>query len=480
MSIRRLFHILLAGAFFAVGVRETVDPDLWWHLRTGALILDSGLPRVDPFSYTMAGVPWTAHEWLSDVLMWLLYDAAGLAALSLFFAVVIAAALWLQFLSCAGRPYLAAFVVLLAGMAAAPTWGARPQMFNLLFAALFILVLERVNEGQWRHRALWALPPLTALWANFHSGYLFGVVLCAVYALGSGLTMLTARRRDQLPVALAFAAAAGASFLAALLTPHGARLWIYPFETLTSAAMQRFIVEWQAPDLNLTLFQPFGALLALGVLSMIFSDRRPGWTELLLFFGGALAALQSARNIPLFAIAAAPIVARHLLAALRSSRLYPLLAGTQPEAPTTLLMRVLNVTLVAAAAVAIAVWGSQRLANTEPLLKTLYPVDAVAYIREEGLEEGRIFNSYSWGGYLIWNDIPVFADGRADVYEDFLFTFQQVNSGRPGWEQPLNEYGVDYVLIEPDTPLAALLAAGSGWASVYQDDVAQIFVRRGP
>ncbi|MCB0029761.1 MAG: hypothetical protein KDE28_17730, partial [Anaerolineales bacterium] len=177
MSIRRLFQTLLAIALFAMGVRETLDPDLWWHLRTGELVLTTGIPHSDPFSYTFAGQPWIAHEWLADLFMWLIYSAAGLTALSLVFALIIAGTSWLLYRRCAGQPYLAAFVVLLGAVVAAPTWGARPQMFNLLLAAAFVFLIEGWQQGRYTVRVLWLLPLLTILWANLHSGYLFGIVI---------------------------------------------------------------------------------------------------------------------------------------------------------------------------------------------------------------------------------------------------------------------------------------------------------------
>jgi hypothetical protein len=90
-----------------------------------------------------------------------------------------------------------------------------------------------------------------------------------------------------------------------------------------------------------------------------------------------------------------------------------------------------------------------------------------------------VYNSYNWGGYLIWRDIPVFVDGRADVYGDeFLFYYRQTFDPQPTWQEPLDEFAVDYVLMERNDPLTTLLAASQGWQQAYSDDVAMIFVRR--
>ncbi|MCB9007111.1 MAG: hypothetical protein H6656_07080 [Ardenticatenaceae bacterium] len=184
MNTKRLFVALFAIALFTMAVRETLDPDMWWHLRTGEYILQHGIPAQDVFTFTVPQHAWVTHEWLSQLIMWLVYLAGGLPGLILFFAALIALTFWLLYLACAGRPYLAAFIVLLSAITSAIVWGARPQIFNLLLTAVFVLIIERVKDGRWQVRTLWWLPLLTLVWANLHSGYLLGIVLLGTYAVG--------------------------------------------------------------------------------------------------------------------------------------------------------------------------------------------------------------------------------------------------------------------------------------------------------
>jgi len=59
-------------------VRAQNDPDLWWHIRSGQIMIQTGdVIRADPFSYTMFGVFRTHHEWLSEPVMAWLYDTFG-------------------------------------------------------------------------------------------------------------------------------------------------------------------------------------------------------------------------------------------------------------------------------------------------------------------------------------------------------------------------------------------------------------------
>jgi hypothetical protein len=138
MSTRRLFLFLFLIALYALAIRHTTDPDMWWHLRTGEAIAAGGIPRQDIFSFTAVHHPWVTHEWLAQLGLWRLFQAGGLTGLMLTFAAVTTATFGLIYAVTPGRPYLAGFVTLLAAVASAPLWGVRPQMLTLLFMALVI------------------------------------------------------------------------------------------------------------------------------------------------------------------------------------------------------------------------------------------------------------------------------------------------------------------------------------------------------
>ena len=136
LTIRRLAVAMLLLALSAASLRQAWDPDMWWHLATGRYVVEEHvIPREDMFSYTAAGRRWFAHEWLTDVLMYLLYRAGGTSALIVVASLVVTATFMLVYHSArsgeAGDrdapPYVAVFTVLVAAFASAITWGARPQ-----------------------------------------------------------------------------------------------------------------------------------------------------------------------------------------------------------------------------------------------------------------------------------------------------------------------------------------------------------------
>ena len=103
---------------------------------------------------------------------------------------------------------------------------------------------------------------------------------------------------------------------------------------------------------------------------------------------------------------------------------------------------------------------------------------AVSFLEREGLAARRGYNSFIWGGYLIWRGVPVFVDGRNEVYgDDFLSYYLKTFRLTAEWRQPLDEFNITYVLVERSNPLATLLAASGQWRETYADDVARVFTR---
>jgi hypothetical protein len=497
---RRVLVIAFLIALFAMSAREIADPDFWWHLKTGQYIVETrSIPRHDVFSYTARDHRWITHEWLAQVLMFGLYRLGGLPALLLATCTSVTLTFALVYLQCDARPHLAVFVALLGALASAVAWGARPQMANMLMAAWFAYLLERyrsaagppgtaahqrgsLHQGQRRriHPTLWLLPLSTALWANLHSGFVLGLALIGLVIAGECAANLldhrtprTLRMRQVGCLALALAACV----LASLANPNGVRLLIYPLETLGSRAMQQYIQEWASPDFHRREYWAFAVLLLGGAATLAFTRRKRDLTDVLALFGLGFAGLLSARHIPLFAVVAAPIVTRYA-AQVELGRWRWDLTRLAPSRPPSRLMAIVNWALVLLVALGGALYVTDVIVRGQDVEARRYPVAALEYIETHGLAGQRMYNSYNWGGYLLWRGYPVFIDGRADVYMDaFMDEYVLAYQLRGDWRRPLEHYAVDYVLIESGASLEALLEASDEWTRVYRDDLAVIFIR---
>lgn len=485
MTSPRLFTAILFIALFTMTVREISDPDFWWHLRAGQYMVENAtIPHTDPFTFTAQGKEWVTHEWLSEVGIYALYRAGEFALPVLVFSGVITLAFALTYRRSSGRPYLAGFALLLGALATAPTWGVRPQMLTLLLMSAFLFLLDRFSTTR-NVKFLFPLPLLMILWVNLHSGYAVGLVVIGAYVFAALVERVSHSLRPQgkpdtteaevplSPGAIrSLLLVLGVSFLAVLLNPNGARMFLYPFETLTSAAMQRYIQEWFSPDFHQIEWLPFALLvLSLIAISLIARARVPLAHILLLFLLGLLA-LRSARNIPLFALVAIPVLAAQLAAWI------PLRASTRP---TPRVMQYLNVGLLAVIAFVALLRVGSVLVNQSRVEQARYPAGAVKWI-QQNRPAPNLYNSYDWGGYLIWKLYPeylVYIDGRADVHGDaFIEDFLNVYRASFGWQDELARRNVQFVLIEPAAPLAKALAADPQWAQVFADSLSVIYQKK--
>ena len=488
--------LLLATALLLLGIfaTEIADTDSWWHLATGRYILEQGrLPVPDPFSYTSElGEPSypgeekvrrfnLTHEWLAQVVWYLIYLVGGFPALVLWKACLLG-------LVCAAAGYLAAArsgslpAGIAAAVAAAPVLtifsAGRPALLTFLFVALFVVILERHRSGR-GNRLVWLLVPLELLWANSHGGFFLGWVTIGAYLVG-GRGLSSERRRGLLYVSAAV-------FLAGGVNPNGFRIFevlpAYRASYLTST-----LIEWKPPFLwgppytyNVLLYSAAAVLLA--------SWRRVRLTDALLFAAFAGASLTAFRNTPLIAFLAPVLIAAYggplvgtILARFGAVRL-PL------QAPRYL--------AITAAVAILAVFIQQASAGRVFQLRAAewkFPATAVRFLEENQLDQP-MFNSYEFGGYLLWSLWPMqktFIDGRAlneSVYRDYrkiLYNRGRNAEERAALDRLLADYGVGIVVTNALEyvrgviyPLVLTLgdASNTGWELVFEEGQTLVFAR---
>jgi len=258
------FAAILLAAFGRISSWQALlfDGDTGWHIRTGELILRSGVvPRQDSFSFSRPEEPWFAWEWLSDVLFALWHARGGLEALAAFAAVTLCAAgtVLLCWLLRRGVGLWIGLGVTLAAVSASTVhYLARPHIFSLLLfpCALWILDEDRRRPSP----AVWALLPLSALWANLHGGFVGWLGTLALLPLASvGRRQWNAARRYGLLTV--------ACTLATLANPYGWALHAHIIRYLGSSWIVENVQEFQSPSIRAESMIVFAALLLTGVMA---------------------------------------------------------------------------------------------------------------------------------------------------------------------------------------------------------------------
>ena len=483
------FAAILFLGLLGMTARNAVDPDLWWHLRTGQWIVETGhVPHSDPFSFTRAGHSWVSHEWLSEVVFYELWKHGGAAALIVFSAIITTAGFMLLYLRCPGKKHWAAAATAFGALASAPSWGVRPQMFTFTLASLLLWLLEagtKLEAGtatkKARPRLLLWIPPLFLLWLNLHAGFALGPAL--LFAYGIGLLVETAVGdtpwQDARPILLRVLLVLLACLALVPLNPSGAQLYRYPFDTLRSPAMRSFIVEWFSPDFHEWLYRPFLLVWLLLLIALASSRSRPKGRVIVPLLLTAFAALDAVRHIPIFVLLAIPVIAAALpavSAAPAVAKPHPISSRFRPLFNGAVLMLMAVLALVKWVTLA----RNQNAAEAEQ-----FPKKAVAFLRASD-QPRKVFVYYDWGGYAIWKLYPeyrVFVDGRADLYgadlqsKDLLRQFETAVQLRTGWQDVLDSWKVEAALLPPSCALAQALLLDPNWHVAFRDSKAIILVR---
>jgi hypothetical protein len=358
-------------------------------------------------------------------------------------------------------------------------------MVSFLLAGVFAWVL---SEYRWRGvNRLWLLPPLMLVWANAHGGFAIGFILLGLTFAGQAVSWIGRRLSPSEGAGdvdlrgLAWLSGMGLACAAAVMVnPSGPAMLLYPFKTLSIGVLRDFIQEWQSPNFHMKEAQPFLWLLLATLGAAGLAGRRMNFTDLVLVSGVGYLGFLAGRNIALLAVVAPPVLTRAAARGWAEVRArFPARAAESPTRITTLLNWTLLALAVAAAGVKVFVTAQPAL--NEPVVTASEPAAAAAFLRQAG-PAGPLFNSYNWGGYLVWAlpEYPVYIDGRTDLYPDaFLRDYLNTAAGGRGWQAALDARGVNLILVENGSPLAEA-AHGAGWRELYADAQAVVLERPAP
>ena len=471
-SFAGMLGTCLVGRLFYALRSFNVDPDLWWHIKYGQSILSTHhWPTIEQYSFTVAGQHWLAYEWLGDVLLAVIYQVGGLrglGALLIILASVFALALYYYTTIRCGNPK-AAFLATALLVNLVNGFNLRPQMLGYLCLIFTLIVLELFRQG--KRNLIWLLPLLMLVWVNTHGSWIIGIGTILVYLAG-GLVPIhlgsletqpwTPPERNRLTIAFLL------SVMATLITPYGADLAKFPFIVSSSPLGVANVQEWQPMMFNLVGDKLFLALL-IGFL-LVQALLRPKWRlqELGLFLFGTVMACVHVRFLSLFVPYFAPLLA-------------VLLAIWLPRYDRAKEVYALNAAIILGI-VGAMVWYFPSASDYARMVASNFPVAAVQYLDTHSVP-GPMYNSYEFGGYLVWARGPehkVFIDGRTEVYERsgiFQDQIALVNL-KPGSLSVLEKYNIQSCLLMPGEGLSTLLAALPEWQKLYEDDRAVLFVRR--
>lgn len=486
--------VLTVGVVALYLMRPIADPDFFWHLKTGQWILQhQSLPASDPFSldppalYNLGARFILTSYWLSQVIYAAQYSLGGWWGIALLRLALVGVMAALFASRCDLRQPAKVGLLLLVAVQILEVYPLdRPQIISFVFFAALLVLLDRYrqqNEGE-NKTALHAVlaAALMLLWANMHGGFLVGQVTLLLFLVMEGIKFFSpalsplSQRRYRGLIIIVFSGLA-----ASLLNPNA----IDSFKVLVSQGDTNVIFAGTNMEYfsSLRIFREYKdytvvvnwLMMALVAVWVLVSFRRPDITWLALLAGTAFMGCQHIRHMPFFLVAA--------LFFLGKCR-YEGVIGT-----------IFKTALVVSSLLAVFWFSREEVPNFQKFVRgqwgvdRSYPVAAADFVIENNLP-GPVYNTYLWGGYLIWRLGPerkIYCDGRAldpARYREYLSSTIGATSATPYWKEIFRKNGIQTAIVQMQeetggmNPLAASLRRDSDWTLVFARDNAAVFVRK--
>lgn len=460
--VRILVVVFTVNAFIDL----SADPDLWGHLKFGEHTwIEKAIPLTDTYSYTASGLPWINHEWLTEVLFYLIYSAAGSTGLLLFklaIGLLIVFLLSSLYFSRAKNPVAYAVHFFLLTPVLAFGFATRPQLITWLFLTLLVVILQSFFAGN--RKAVYWMPLLMLVWINSHGGAVAGIAIFGMVTAVELVRGFLYGEKDGKRLLPFFILSCGALFV----NPYGYKLLLFFLQTIPKP---REITEWMPVPLFDTSFLCFKILALLFFATLLHprTQKRPWEIAMILF--SIYYGFRHQRHTVLMGILLTPYLPLQLAKMMEGFSLPRFSSGSKVLVHSILI-----------AAIGLQTYdyfhklrGDNFQMQVNPQKIPLY---AVQFMDENDIN-GNILLPFGWGEYVIWKlpESKVSTDGRfRTVYPDKVFLQNHVfRSGWEGWQYMLDLYPTDIVLLDK---INQEMKNAKGWVMVYEDPVARVFLRQ--
>jgi len=505
------FLVLIGLGYFVTF--NSLDPDFGWHLKTGQLILERGVPKTDWYSFTIPDFPWIDHEWLTEVLIYKIYSIFGFQALLLFFLVISVFAFIILIKPKSFWFYL--LPVVLGFLAILGFLGVRPQFVSILFIAILWKVLNEFldysppKDGSSRYTGssrvpttlqahptqgrelplrrsasrpdpkketpatlkrniflpIYFLPLLFLIWVNLHGGFfaglfiLFLILILEIFKKTFLFKKLIALpffqeqnyKKQPIKKISILCIVFVFSFLITLINPYGIRIYEEVFRTIGDPYLRFHIAEW-LPLFFGTPYQHFIILYLVLFLGLLIPLRKKiEFGKLILLAVFLASSFLNQRHFVIFVILSIPVFAETIYFFQKEIQKEKLKALFPGFKKEIIFYFLLGFILILSSL------------GFYPLLKGVfledissdYPQEALPFLKTLPLSEN-LFNEYGWGGYLIWKapERKLFIDGRMPSWRkdgQFVFgDYVKIMEVKEGFQELLDRYDIKIMLLRND------------------------------
>ena len=454
--MKKIVVILFLISVLFISFLPVKDTDFGWHYRCGKEFLTAGVLCIkNNFSYFLPSYQsyYTGH--LYDTILAFIYDHWGFLGISFVGSIIftLTALVFIKLINSIKLSFVTYFISFILSYSIL-SLGFRPQIITYLFLLILLLLLKSKNK-----RLFFLIPILFLFWVNLHIGFFIGlfVLIFFIFYENKGINLF-----QKLFIVFI-------SFLTTLINPFGLNVYREIFNHVTSPLGQ-MIAEWVKPS-------PFHLFLitSFTIIGLIINiKKRPvNFFYLLLLIFFSLLSLSARRNLPFFY----PVffyVTHDLFKDIKILKLFP----DEIFIPILCSIVIFILTIYIPKTIKFDTLWTEYCQNSQ----IVYPCQAIEKFPQLA---GNVFNTYEWGGFLIWQKpiIKVFVDGRMPAWKDEngkspYQIFLEIIQAQPGWNKKLNKWKTNYLLITNGTFLDLLLKKESimyHWQEVYRDNIAVIY-----
>jgi len=545
LNIKFIIMAIICICLFSIAiVPRWLQNDTFYTIKLGELILENGIDMQEHFAWH-EGLPYTYPHWLYDVIIYLVYMVGGFNGLyisSIILTIVLGVTIYLTNVKLTKNtiiPFFTTIVIMYIGQGFLT---ARAQLVTFILFVLEVYYIERFLETK-KVRYQVGLLIIPILIANIHAAvFPFYFVLYLPY-IGEYLVSLLISKKDSIikfviqvdkteikglekkeilkeeqskkleilkarveknELKLQDNAECEAkkepykilvennkkvvnllgimilAFATGLLTPIGDTPYTYLYNTMMGTTTQNI-----AEHLPIILYNSryVFAYIIIAVCLISFTKVKVRLSDLFLLGGLIFLTIMSRRQQSMLFFVGILVLNRILVKLIEKFYKNGL---NEINEVLKYVTSIIGKIVIYGFFTVYLVFALNESKDVEIVSKESYPVEAAEYIKENlDVEKIKLFNEYNFGSYLLFKDIPVFIDSRADVYdpafndwEDDIFRdFINLIGGSNDYEEKFEHYGITHILIYTDTALDKILRLDTDYNEIYKDDNFIIYER---
>lgn len=525
--------IFLAAAFIPKSLQE----DTFYMIKVGEYICQNGMgvvaERIEPFAWH-EGMIYTYPHWLLDIIFYLIYNVfqfAGIYVFTVIFGIIIYLLVYITNVKVCKNRIISAIITLATIYLFRGYITARAQIVTYFCCILTLLFIERFLENP-KRRYMVGLVIVPIILANCHAA-LFPMyfVLYLPYIAAYIMSFLT--REEILSKILKFKnkrltklekkgkiekvekiktkiekiqeklettkvenktktrkviiernenvkyliLLCIACIITGFITPLRDIPFTYTIKSLKGNTMN-FISEHQA--VALTKMPSLIVSFVVLAITLFSTKTKIKLQDLFMVIGMSILAIISYKQFPIFWIGVMCIINKLIFMMIDEKKLEKI---KKIETKALSFMGMVYTIMII---IIIFLYNYKSISKQSYVNTNDYPVVAAEWMKNNiDMDKMYLFNDFNYGSYLLFKDIPVFIDGRADAYdpvfngmnEDPFLDYMLTSSGQKWYGDTFKKYNITHIITTKDSLLDMLLQRNIVYKNIYNDGSFVIYER---